>query len=44
MQKYGNPIGPTVDWLLAHGHTLDDIIDVSSMQTSFWYNLFFLSF
>ncbi|MDD4959023.1 MAG: hypothetical protein PHS51_06710 [Gallionella sp.] len=43
MNKYGNPIGPTVEWLLANGKTYEEIIE-SATDSNIWYNLFFFTF
>ncbi len=41
--KYGNPIGPSLEQMLKEGYTYETIVEAST-HTSFWYNLFFLSF
>ncbi len=43
LQKYGNAVGPTLDDLLRQYGSYEEIIE-KSMETSFWYNLLFLSF
>ncbi len=44
MKKYNNPIGPTVDYMIEKEKKTLSLIIESSVSSSFWYNLFFLSF
>jgi RHS repeat-associated protein len=43
IEKYNDPLGPTVEYLTNKGKTYGEIIE-SATESNFWYNLFFFSF
>lgn len=43
LNKYGDKLGSSAEYLIKQGKTYDEIIE-SSTRSNFWYNLFFLVF